>query len=1183
MRRINLKTFNTYLLVAFSLSVLIACKEESAFKSLPMDLTHVNFNNEIIENDSFNILDFEYVYNGGGVALADFNNDGLSDVFFTGNMVPNRLYLNQGGMTFRDITVKAGVGAPDKWSSGVAVVDVNADGWMDIYVCATVYSAPQKRKNMLFINQGLQGGLPVFEDQAAAYGLDDDSHTTVAAFFDYDKDGDLDVYLAINKMDPVMTPNVYKKSHTEALDRVDKLFRNDWDDSLSHPVFTEVSKEAGIIYEGYSLGVNVSDINGDGWSDIYVTNDYLTQDLIYINNQDGTFTNRSKDFLAHTSYSAMGNDVVDINNDGYPDIVAVDMLPEDNFRKKTMMMNNNYTGYINNEKYDYQYQCVRNTLQLNQGFNPVTGEPTFGDMALLAGVSSTDWSWAPMVADFDNDGLRDLIITNGFPKDITDRDFSDYNVEVGRYAKKSMLLAKIPSVKIRNYAYRNVNGVQFEDVTTAWGIKEPSFSNGAAYGDLDNDGDLDYVVNNINDPASIFENLSNQKKENPNNWIRIRLVGRGRNPGGIGAQLKIYHGGNTLYWDHSPYRGYLSSNDPTLVFGLGQSARVDSVVVYWPTGEVEVRSDVPVNEHITLSIENATERQPVSEAKSVLHFEALSEEVVAGYIHEEDEFIDFNVQPLLPHKLSQYGPGMAVGDVNGDGLDDVYISGSRFKKGTFMIQQPEGSFAREDLLPQIDEKTKGEELGALLFDADADGDLDLYLVHGSYELAPEDSSYQDRFYENQDGQFVLNKEALPPFLASGSCVRAADYDQDGDLDLFVGGRQVPLHYPLPPSSYFLRNESGKGQVEFIIDEEASGLLEDFGMVTDALWTDFNNDGSTDLILAGEWMSINFLQNTNGTFRNVTATSGVDENVGWWNSLSAGDFDGDGDVDYLAGNLGLNTINRASTETPIGIYASDFDRNEGLDAVPTVFLPDEQGRLKEFPFFGRGDMIKQMTKIKADFRMHADFARAGITDIFSAEQLSGATAYHANYMESAYIENLGGGRFAMTPLPLECQVAPVYGMISGDYNSDGNLDVLMVGNDYGNEVLQGRYDAFKGLLMLGAGDGTFLPVGMEQSGVYVPEDAKSLTYVTGSEGGMTIFAAQNMGPLKAFSVNTGGQRVISLEPADARVEYLDASGRMRLQEVYYGHTYLSQGSRKVLIPADASQVRVTTFSGDQRGM
>jgi len=1183
MRRTNQKILNSWLFATFSFLCLVSCEEKTAFKSLPMDLTHVNFNNEITENDSFNILDFEYVYNGGGVALADFNNDGLSDVFFTGNMVPNRLFLNQGGMTFKDITTKAGVGALDKWSSGVAVVDVNADGWLDIYVCATVYSDPQRRKNMLFIHQGLKEGIPVFEDQAEAYGLADNSHTTVAAFLDYDKDGDLDVYLAINKMDPIMIPNVYKKSHTEALDRVDKLFRNDWNDSLSHPVFTEVSKEAGIIYEGYSLGVNVSDINGDGWSDIYVTNDYLTQDLVYINNQDGTFTNRSKAFLPHTSYSAMGNDVVDLNNDGYPDIVAVDMLPEDNFRKKTMLMNNNYTGYINNEKYDYQYQCVRNTVQLNQGISPVTGEPTFGDVALLAGVSSTDWSWAPLVADFDNDGYRDLIITNGFPKDITDRDFSDYNVEVGRYAKKSMLLARIPSVKIRNYAYRNINGVQFEDVTTAWGISEPSFSNGAAYGDLDNDGDLDYVVNNINDPASIYENLSNRKKESPNNWIRIRLKGRGLNPGGIGAQLKIYHGGNTLYWNHSPYRGYLSSNDPTLVFGLGQSARVDSVVVYWPSGEVEALSNVPVNENITLDIENAKRRQPVREAGSVQYFEALPDDVVAGYVHEEEEFIDFNVQPLLPHKLSQYGPGMAVGDVNGDGLDDVYMSGSRFKKGTFLIQQPEGTFIKQDLLPEINNKTKGEELGTLLFDADLDGDLDLYLVHGSYELTPEDSSYQDRFYENRDGRFVLNRGALPPFLVSGSCVRAADYDQDGDLDLFIGGRQVPLHYPLPANSYFLRNESDKEHIEFVIDGEASALMEDFGMVTDALWTDFNNDGSTDLILAGEWMPISFLQNTKGTFRNVTATSGVGENVGWWNSLTSGDFDGDGDVDYMAGNLGLNTINRASTETPIGIYASDFDHNEGLDAVPTVFLPDEQGKLKEFPFFGRGDMIKQMTKIKADFRMHADFARAGITDIFSTEQLSGATAYHATYMESAYIENLGDGRFAMTPLPLECQVAPVYGMISTDFNNDGNLDVLMVGNDYGNEVLQGRYDAFKGLLVLGAGDGTFRPVGMEQSGVYVPEDAKSLMCVINSDEDMKILAAQNMGPLKAFSVATSGQQVITLKPTDARVEYLDASGSKRIQEVYYGHTYLSQGSRKVLIPAAASQVRVTTFSGDQRGL
>ncbi|RED99802.1 VCBS repeat-containing protein [Marinoscillum furvescens] len=1166
------------LLVGVCLSCLFSCEEKHQFQLLRPSDTQVFFENTITEYDSFNILTFEYVYNGGGVALADFTNDGLDDVFFTGNMVSNQLYINKGAMEFEDVTAQAGVGAADRWCSGVAVVDINADGWKDIYVCATVKPQSSERKNLLFVNQGIQDGVPVFKEMAEAYGIADTSHTTTAAFFDYDRDGDLDLYLAVNEMDQARIPNVYKKSHTDAKIRVDKLYRNDQTGEGTQPVFTDVSTEAGIIYEGYSLGVNVADLNQDGWSDIYVTNDYLTQDLVYINNQDGTFTNRSKDYLAHTSYSAMGNDVVDINNDARPDIMAVDMLPEDNYRKKTMMMGNNYTNYINNERYGYQYQCVRNTFQVNQGMNPRSGEPVFGDVAFMAGVSSTDWSWAPLVADFDNDGLRDLIITNGFPKDVTDRDFSDYSVEVARFASKKLLLSKIPSVKIKNYAYKNVDGLRFENVTEDWGVRLPSFSNGAAYADLDNDGDLDYVVNNINDPAFIYENKSTERQPE-NRWLKVTLKGIGDNPDGLGAKVRITTDLGTHYWEQSPYRGYLSSVGFEGVIGLGAASAIRSVEVVWPSGRQQTLTEVLLNQEIVLDESNAANAPASNATGSSALLAPLAEDSFDGYVHIEEDFIDFNVQPLLPHKLSQYGPGLAAGDVNGDGLDDLYVGGSLFEKGVFLLQNEQGQFEQKDLLTGA--SNEGEELGVLLFDADLDGDLDLYLANGSNEFAAGDTVYQDRLYENVNGEFVHRVNALPEFLWSSGAVRAADYDADGDLDLFVAGRQVPHLYPAPASSYLFKNVSTTERLVFELDGQASELFKEIGMITDALWSDFDGDGDADLVTAGEWMSIQLFQNTDGQLTNVTQAAGLNAFVGWWNSLVAGDFDGDGDMDYLAGNLGLNSINQGSPQHPVTIYAADFDQNGGWDAVPGVYLPGPSGALQEYPYFGRPDMIKQMTRIKDQFAFHAQYAQATLPEMFREGELDSALAYKANYMQSAYLENQGDGTFTVQALPLEAQVAPVYGMLPKDVDSDGHLDVMIVGNDYGTEVMQGRLDAFKGLVLKGDGTGHFVPVPLTRSGFYVPKDAKALVELRGASGRDILVASQNQGELRAFSIGDSAGLVISLQPNDFQVTYRDANNQKVKREVYYGHTYLSQNSRYVRLPAGATEVMVTSFDGKSR--
>ncbi len=1160
---------------------IVGCQPKTRFRVVHPKSSNIDFVNEIVDNDSFNILTFEYIYNGGGVAIADFDDDGRSDIFFTGNMVPNRLYLNKGDLEFEDVSDIAGVGVAEKWCSGVAVIDINLDGKKDLYLAATTHQEDDRRQNILLINKGLNDdGVPQFHDEAAAYGIDDDSHTVNSAFLDYDQDGDLDLYLVINKMEDSKTPNIYKDRQHPVAERVDKLYENQWSDQLGHPVFTDVSEKAGIVYEGYGLGVNATDINLDGYTDILVTNDYLSRDIVYVNNGDGTFSNKSDAYFRHTSYSAMGNDVVDVNNDGLPDVVALDMLPEDNYRRKTMLMNNSYMNYINNEKYDYQYQFTRNTFQVNQGFDPTTGDPVFSDQALMAGVSCTDWSWAPLVADFDNDGLRDLIITNGFPKDVTDRDFIDYNSEFSRLARKSTLLSKIPSVKLKNYAYRNVDGLHFQNVTDAWGIAYPSFSNGAAYGDLDNDGDLDYVVNNINDPAFLVENLSNDR-DDAMHWLRIRLHGSKNNPAALGTKISLYAGGEKKYWEHSVYRGYLSSVEEVVHFGLGQNEVVDSIAIDWYNGLRQVIYQVEAQQVLKLNRSEASADAMPAKTMVKPVFTDVSNLVSKHYQHQETDIIDFNIQPLLPHKLSQYGPSIAVTDVNADGLDDLYLGGARNQKGTFLIQQADGSFLPENRFASEDELVEPEEMGCLFFDADNDGDQDLYVVSGSNEASVGEPVYQDRFFENRLGRFYLLEQAIPPVATSGSCVRAADFDRDGDLDLFVGGRLVPFEYPKPATSHLLENTSENQEISFNVVDNKAPFLHEMGLVSDALWSDFDGDGWVDLVVAGEWMPIRFFKNNQGHLVEVTGASGVQDKVGWWNSLVAGDFDQDGDIDYVAGNLGTNTLFKATDEHPLGVYGADFDGNGGFDLVPTVFLKNALGQVEEVPYFGRGDMIKQINAIRASFKKYADFGRAGVQEMFTSEQLSGAISYKANYLYSSYIENKGNGGFEMSPLPVACQVAPVYGMVAEDLDGNGGLELLMVGNDFGMEVLQGRMDAMKGLVLEYHDDG-FVVRDLTESGFYVPGDAKGLAALRNEDGGLLVVATQNRDSLRAFATERAAEvKTVELAPQDFRLDLQLKNGAQRVREYYYGHSFLSQSSRRVAIPNNVQTVTITRYNGDKR--
>lgn len=1183
-----MKLLFIYFLLLVSLFT-ISCKEKTLFTQLDSNKTGIVFSNRIAENDTLNILTFEYVYNGGGVAMGDFNNDNLTDIYFTGNTTENKLYINKTqkgeGLHFEDVTQKAGVTGEKRWSSGVALVDINNDNLLDIYVCATARKTVLQRTNMLYINQGFgKDGVPKFKEMAKEYGLADTTHTTNAAFFDYDNDGDLDLYLVVNEMQDSRFPNKYQELDQITFSRkTDKLYRNSTKDN--HPYFEDVSKEAGIFDDSFGLGVNITDINQDGWKDIYVTNDFLTNDLMYINNHDGTFTNKAKQYFKHTSYSAMGNDVADINNDGLVDVIALDMMPANNYRKKMMTPANSYVTTQNNEKFGYLYQYPRNTLQLNQGKNPATGEPVFSEIGLLAGIAQTDWSWSPMVTDFDNDGFRDIIITNGFPRDITDLDFLAYRNEVNGLMEKKMLLEYVPKVKLKNYAYHNngKNGAfQFEDVSEKWGITNPTSANGAAYADLDNDGDLDYVVNNINDSASVFQNNLVQLKPEESNFLKVKFKGNQKNIAGIGAWVEIKYGkGEKQVYENSPYRGYLSTIEPFAHFGLEKHKNITQLKVTWGNGSTQILTDIKVNQAITLEEKNATPALPdVQIAKENTLFTDISEQLNINYKHEEDDFIDFNIQKLLPHKLSQFGPALSVGDINGDGTEDIFVGGSNQHKGKFLVQSKDGKFSVQDLLSGKDGIEKiSEDMGTLFFDVENDGDLDLYIVSGSYEFAKDSPSLQDQLYLNDGkGHFQLAENTLPKFLKSGSCVKAADYDHDGDLDLFVGGRVEPSAYPKPVSSYILRNDKGKFTD---VTAQIAPQLKNIGMICDVIWSDYDNDGWQDLVMAGEFMQITFLKNTKGVFGLAqTANSSISNQIGWWNSITSGDFDNDGDIDYVVGNNGENTLMQASDEQPVRIYAKDFNNDGFYDAIPTVYYKDLEGISKEYPFNTRDDLSKQFIQTRQRFQNYAKFSQATIKEILKPEELKDALILKANWLKSSYIENKGNGVFTMRALPIEAQFAPIFGMIAQDFDHDGNLDILLAGNDYGIEVSVGRNDALNGLLLHGNGNGTFSPVSLQKSGYCIMGDAKSLVKIMNPAGKLLTVTSQNKNSLKFFEYHFP-VKSIPLKANENTVLLKLKNGKTRREEIGFGSSFLSQSAHNLIISSDYQSIEIIDTKGLKR--
>ncbi len=1066
---------------------LISCSESPKFQLLSSKRTGIDFKNTITETDSFNVMKYEYIYNGAGVGIADLNNDGLQDIVFAGNQVSSKVYLNQVNFKFKDITSNFEGLTNDQWYGSVTIVDINSDGWPDVYLTSTTDNDPQKRKNRLWVNNGAKNGMdPAFTEMAEQYGIADTGFATNAAFLDYDLDGNLDLYILNNTLSQRMISFYRPRIVDGSAANNDKLYHNN-----GNGTFTDVTKQAGIVYEGFGLGLAVGDVNKDGYPDIYVSNDFMSNDLLYINQGDGTFKNEIKKYLSYQSKSSMGNDMADVNNDGNPDIITLDMMPENYYKKKQTINGFSYIFYINDEKFGYEHQYLRNMLHLHNGF--LNGEMLpYSEVGQMMGIYQTDWSWSPLFADYDNDGDKDLIVTNGFPKDMTDKDWTRLKVKAeGFYASDETLIDMAPAVKIPNIAFENSGDLGFIK-RTDWLPQPPSFSYGASFVDLDNDGDLDYVVNNIDDEAFILRNTTVEKSKKKSNFIKIRLTGKTGNTMAIGAKIELWSMGRYQFAEQFLTRGYASSVDPIIHFGLLQDVSIDSIKVTWPTGvntsilrNVEVNQTVEIDEKNSLPSHKAVK---ISEKNDLLF---NKRENVINYVHEQTDYVDFALpQKIVPHKFSQIGPRMAKGDLNNDGREDLIIGSTNKLPTTVFLRKGKGF--EEARFEGLTTQKEFSEADLAILDIDEDGDNDVVAVAGGYENKDE-SEYRHYLYENRNGTFVRTALPIPSFPAS--VIRPFDYDHDGSVDFFIGARVKKGMFPYSNHSWLIHNDKGKLAVD-----STSRL--NLGMVTDAIWTDYDKDGWEDLLVAREFNSVVLLKNMNGKELVPQNLPALEAKHGIWYSLASGDFNNDGYDDYIVGNLGDNHRFTVSDKYPLNLYAIDFEMDGIIDPLITAYWSDTYGKMTEYPINYLDELWAQSNFFQKKFQDYTPFSYGRIDDILDESIMKRLEFKLEVNTTSSYILWNDKGNFRWEKLPVLLQVSPIKKMIVQDLNDDGFQDLIIGGNDYTYDVPTGYYDANKGIVLLNngkkqeKGKPSFDLLTPSQSGMFLQGMVESLLYFKG---------------------------------------------------------------------------------------